>query len=124
MSNKVNGKEKLVRDILRMLEVGSSNDVKVVLEDGEILANKDILSARCDYFATCFSNKETKFIEGETNSVDMSHCSKAVMDKIITFLFIGDVELHDLSVVELHQILEGTLESRPREVTHVAESLD
>ena len=69
-----------VEDILRMLERGSLNDVKIVLSDGEIFANKDILMARSEYFATMFSNK--KFKEGETDSVDMSHCSKAIMEKI------------------------------------------
>ena len=50
-------------------------------------ANRDILMARNDYFATMFS--DGKFIEGQTSSVDMSHCSKAVMEKIIKFLFSG-----------------------------------
>ena len=68
MSNIVNGNDKLVQDLLSMLSSGSSNDVKIILEDGEILANKDVLSARCDYFATCFSNREPKFTEGETNT--------------------------------------------------------
>ena len=46
-----------------MVTSGSSNDVKIVLEDGEIFANKDVLSARSDYFATMFSSKnEFKFI--------------------------------------------------------------
>ena len=65
--------------------MGSLNDVKIILEDGEILANIDVLSARCDYFATCFSNKE--FVEGETQTVDLSHCRKDVMQKIINYLY-------------------------------------
>ena len=63
-------------EILKMLERGSSNDVKIKLNDGEINANKDILIARSDYFATMFSND--KFIEGETNTVDMGHCRKSL----------------------------------------------
>ena len=62
MSNIVNGNDKLVQDLLGMLSRGSSNDVKIILEDEEILANKDVLSARCDYFATCFSNRELRFV--------------------------------------------------------------
>jgi len=89
-------------DILKMLERGSSNDVKIKLSDGEINANKDILIARSDYFATMFSND--KFIEGETNKVDMSHCSKAVMERIIKFLFIGVVAFHDLSLPQLLEL--------------------
>ena len=86
-------------DIMSMVTSGSSNDVKIVLEDGEVFANKDVLSARSDYFATMFSSKnEFKFIEGENNKVVMSHCSKIIMDKIIKFLFSGDMYLHDLSL--------------------------
>ena len=74
-------RKQLAEDILKMLERGSLNDVKIKLSDGEIVANKDILIARSDYSATMFSNN--RFIEGETGSVDMRHSSKAVMEKII-----------------------------------------
>jgi len=92
-----------------MLERGSLNDVKIKLSDGEITANKDILMARSDYFATMFSNN--KFIEGETSSVDMSHCSKAVMEKIVKFIFSGAVTFEDLSLAQL------------LELTHVSEMM-
>ena len=105
MSNIVNGNDKLVQDLLGMLSRGSSNDVKIILEDGEILANKDVLSARCDFFATCFSNQDRKFKEGETNIVDFSHCSKVVMEKIVHFLFSGKIELQDLSLTELIKMM-------------------
>ena len=74
-----------------------------------IMANKDVLSARSDYFATMFSNyKDVKFVEGETNKVDMSHCSKIVMEKIIKYLFSGDMELHDLTLPNLVKMLNMT----------------
>ena len=84
----------LGNDLLKMLEQGSPNDVRIKLIDGGIVANKDILMARSDYFATMFGNN--KFIEGETSTVDMSHCCKAIMEKIIEFLFSGRVTLKDL----------------------------
>ena len=65
--------------------------------------------ARSEYFATMFGNN--KFVEGETNSVDMSHCSKAVMERIIKFLFSGTVTFEDLSLAQL------------LEVTHVSEMM-
>ena len=105
MSNIVSRRDGFVSDIMKLIANGSSNDVKIVLQDGEIMANKDIISARCEYFATMFSNKEVKFIEGETNSVDLSFCRKVVMEKIISFLFIGDVELHDLSFAHLMDLM-------------------
>ena len=89
-------------DILKMLERGSSNDVKIKLSDGEINANKDILMARSEYFKTMFSTD--KFIEGETNTVDMGHCSKAAMEKIIHFLFTGAVMFDDLSSAQLVEL--------------------
>jgi len=92
-----------------MLERGSLNDVKIKLSDGEIVTNKDILMVRSDYFATMFNNNN--FIEGETSSVDMSHCSKAVMEKIVKFLFSGAVTFEDLSLAQL------------LELTHVSEMM-
>ena len=105
MSNVVSRRDGFISDIMKMIVNGSSNDVKIILQDGEIMANKDIISARCEYFATMFSNNEVKFIEGETNSVDMSFCRKVVMEKIIAFLYIGDVELHDLSLAHLMELM-------------------
>ena len=101
----MNGNDKLVQDFLGMLTSGSSNDVKLILEDGEILANKDVLSARCVFFATCFSNRERNFEEGETNTVDLSHCSKLIMEKIVNYLFSGKIEFQDLSLTELIKMM-------------------
>ena len=91
-------RDQFAEDILKMLESGSPNDVKIILSDGNIFANKDILMARSEYFRTMLSNN--KFIEGETSTVDMSHCRKAVMEKIIKFLFIGAVTFTDLSLIQ------------------------
>ena len=95
-------RDMLVKDLLKMLEQGSLNDVKIKLSDGEIVANKDILMARSDYFAAMFRNNN--FIEGETGSADMSHCSKAVMEKIIKFIFSGTIKFRDLSLIQLLEL--------------------
>ena len=106
MSSIINSVDKFKSDILAMITNGTSNDVKILLEDGEILANKDVLCARSDYFSTMFSNNnQVRFVEGETNKVDMTHCSKVVMEKIIKYLFSGDMELHDLSLPDLVKML-------------------
>merc|ERR1740128_1193419 len=78
----------------------------IKLIDGEIVANKDILMARSEYFATMFSNN--KFIEGETGSVDMSQCSKAVMERIIKFLFSGEVTFDQMSLAQLLELSHTT----------------
>ena len=95
-------RKQFTEDILKMLERGSLNDVKIKLSDGEIIANKDILMARSEYFATMFSNN--KFVEGETNTVDMTHCRYAIMEKIIKFLFIGAVTFNYLSLPQLLEL--------------------
>ena len=105
MSNPSNGREKFVTDILSMLKKENLNNVKIILEDGEIRANKDVLSARSDYFATMFSNKEYKFIEGETNTVNLSFCKKVIMEKIIHYLFSGDMNFHNLSLPLLVEMM-------------------
>ena len=103
-------RDHFVEDILKMLEQGSLNDVKIKLSDGEIFANKDILVARSEYFAAMLS--KNKFEEGETSSVDLSHCSKAIMEKIVKFLFSGGLNFDGLSLfngLSLTQLLDLSL---------------
>ena len=102
METSFTDKDKLAEDLTRMLERGSLNDVKIKLSDGDIVANKDILMARSDYFATMLSNN--KFSEGETGLVDMSHCSKAVMEKIIKYIFSGTIKFKGLSLIQLLEL--------------------
>ena len=92
----------LGEDLLKMLERGSLQDVKIKLSDGEIVANKDILMARSDYFATMFNNNS--FVEGKNNSVEMSHCSKAIMEKIVKYLFGGKVTFEDFPLAQLLEL--------------------
>ena len=106
MSYVVNRRDGFITDLMRMIAQGSSNDIRIVLEDGEIHANKDVLSTRCEYFATCFSNSE--FVEGETRTVTFSHCSKLIMEKIIHYLFSGDMKLHDLTLADLLKMMNMT----------------
>ena len=106
MSDVVNRRDGLIADLMRMMAQGSSNDVKIVLEDGEIYANKDVLSARCEYFATCFSNNE--FVEGESKTVNFNHCNKLIMEKIIQYLFSGDMKLHDIPLADLLKMMNMT----------------
>ena len=97
----LNHKEEFISNMIRMLSGGTSNDVKIVLEDGEIFANKDVLSSQSDYFATMLNNRNVKFIEGETNIVNLNYCSKKIMEKIIKFLFTGEMSLLEMSVSDL-----------------------
>ena len=91
--------KEFVEDILKMIQRGSLNDVKIRLSDGEIVANKDILMARSEYFKTMFNNN--KFIESQTSCVDMRHCSKVIMDKIVNYFFSGKMKINELTLAQL-----------------------
>ena len=112
MLDVINNKDKFSSDIMKMLTNGTSNDVKIVLEDGHILANKDVLCARSEYFSTMLSNgsnnNQVKFIEGETKTVDMAYCSKIIMEKIIKYFFSGNMVLNDLSFGNLLKMMNMT----------------
>ena len=112
-------RDMFVEDILKILERGSHNDAKIKLSDGEIVANKDILMARSEYFATMFSNN--KFAEGETSSVDMSYFRKDVMEKIIKFLFSGEMTFVQM---DLEQLLELTHASDMMLLTKLKEKVE
>ena len=92
----VDKSDQYISDVECMLKTRTGNDIKIVLEDSEIYANKDILVSRSEYFKTMFHN-EHQFLEGESNSVDMRHCNKAIMEKIIIYLFSGKMKLDDMS---------------------------
>ena len=83
----VNHQADIVENFLRLLTQGSSNDIKFKLSDGELMANKDILAAQSDYFATMFSNKDSK--EVQENEINMDYCHKATLFKLFKYLFTG-----------------------------------
>ena len=79
-----------------MLERGSPNDMKVKLSDRKISANKDMLMARSKYFSLTLPRKASG-----TGAVDISQCSKDIIDKIIRFLFSGSLQFGDLSLDQI-----------------------
>ena len=89
--------EELSKDMLKMLKEGSAHDVKIILDDGELLANKDVLNARCEYFAATFrwNNKNNN---EESEEIRIEGCSKKVMERIIEFLFTGVLKFKDLDM--------------------------
>ena len=102
---KIDDRGKLVEDLLKIIKGGSSNDVQIVLEDGEIQANKDILIARSEYLASMLIKEN--FVEGKDNCVDMRQCdvNKMVMEKIIHFLFSGEMKLLDVPLLNLFKLM-------------------
>jgi len=96
-------KDHFKRDMLTMLSQGSFNDVRIILSDGEIKANKDVLAARCEYFAANFRwKKETK---DESDYIEIIECSKEVMERIIKYLFSGSIKYKDLGLLQLLELV-------------------
>ena len=89
-------KEDLSRDMMRMLSIGSTNDVKITLDDGEIWANRVSLAFRCEYFVV--TNQES------SGDIRIEDCSKEVMQRIIEFLFSGVMRFKDLGLLQLLEL--------------------
>ena len=106
-------KEDFTEGMLRMLSEGSSNDVKIILSDGEIMANKDVLAAQSEYFAAFFRFK-LKAEEG-SDHIDITDCSKEVMERIIQYIFTGSIKFKDLGLLQLLELL-NQVRTRPKVV--------
>ena len=104
--------DKLKKDLMKMYKNGSGNDVKIILMDGELDVNKDLLIARSWYFSTMLSN----FVEGQTNTVEMKDVEKAHMDMFLKYLFTGELKLADadleihLELMNLSRLLDDVVE--------------
>ena len=96
-------KDDFNQGMLRMLSEGSSNDVRIILSDGEITANKDVLAAQCEYFAAIFRWKENN--EVGSDHIDCRDCSKEVMERILKYLFTGSIKFKDLGLLQLMELL-------------------
>ena len=96
-------KEDFTEGMLRMLSEGSSNDVRIILSDGEVTANKDVLAAQCQYFAANFGWK--KITKDDSDHLEITDCSKEVMERIIKYLFTGTIKFKDLGLLQLLELL-------------------
>ena len=105
-------------DMLSMLSQGTTNDLRIILRDGEITANKDVLAARCEYFAANFRWKEET--KDDSDIIEITDCSKEVMKRILHYLFTGHIKFKDLGILQqlelVNQIrkllLKGDLHTR------------
>ena len=71
-------------------------DVKIVATDGEVPANKTILSMSSQYFRSMFSDNNN-FVEGQTGVVKMPY-TKTVMEKVVFYLYSGQLKYQDLAL--------------------------
>ena len=96
-------KEQFNSDMLAMLRRGSSNDVRIILSDGEINANMDVLAARCEYFAANFRYIEKT--KDHSNIIGIKDCSMVVMERILKYLFTGTIKYKDLGLLKLLELV-------------------
>ena len=99
----ISNKNFVTRDLLKL-----PNDVVIVLEDGKIEANKDLLSVRSDFFERSFNNP--KFIESQSKSITMKGCTVAAMRAIVDYVYTGDMDLRDYTLATLLRIMNYSRE--------------
>ena len=103
----INLRHKLSSDWMKMLQNESFNDVCIKLHDGEVFANKVVLSARSEYFAASLrwkeSNKEKKDAKHE---IIFEHCSMKIMTLVIEYFYSGVLKVNDLTIMELFELRE------------------
>ena len=94
----VSNKEHVTNDLLKL-----PNDVVIILDDGQVEANKDLLSVRSDYFARSFNNP--KFLESQSKSITMKGCTEAAMKALKNYIYTGEMDLKELSLPTLLRVM-------------------
>ena len=94
----------VTKDIVGHLNDPEFWDVKIVGSDGVIPVNKTILSMRSQYFRSMFSEKNN-FVESQAGSVKM-HYPKAVLDKVILYLYSAQLDCDEMSLRAMMDLLE------------------
>ena len=100
----INKSNDFYKDFLDSLNDSERNDVKIVATDGEIAANRTVLSIKSQYFRSMFSQNST-FVESETGAVKMPY-SKAVLEKVVLYLYSGVMDCQDMSLKLLMDLIE------------------
>ena len=80
--------------ILKKVLSQQSQDVTIVLQDGEIQASRKLLTQRSDYFSTMFNGN---FKESSSREVKIP-CRKVIMEKVLDYLFIDCLDISDMSL--------------------------
>ena len=99
----ISNKNFVTSDLLKL-----PKDVVIVLEDGQVEANKDLLSVRSDFFKVSFNNP--KFIECQSKSITIKGCTKAAMMAIVDYIYTGDMDLRNHSLATLLRIMNFSRE--------------
>ena len=104
MSLLLNNMESVTKDIVGNLTDPEFFDVRIVGTDGEVPANKTILSIRSQYFRSMFGSNNN-FVESQAGSAKLPY-PKVVLDKMVLYLYSGQLGCDDLSLRALMDLLE------------------
>ena len=104
----INLRQKLSSDLMKILLDDSFNDVCIKLHDGEVLANKVVLSARSEYFAASLRWKENNKEQNDSSrhEIIFEHCSTKIMTVVIAYLYSGVLKVSDLTIMEVFELRE------------------
>ena len=74
-----------------------SFDVKIILSDGNVVADSAILCSASDYFTNMLSND--KFVEGKTHEVPMQeYGTKEAMEQVVHYISSGDMDMRKIGL--------------------------
>ena len=100
----LNDETEVGKDLSAHLQDPEFSDVKIEASDGEVPANKTILSMRSQYFRSMFS-ANNNFVESSTGRVKLPY-PKAVIEKVVTYLYSGKLSCDDLALRPMLDLLE------------------
>ena len=110
----LNNQESLLSDLLASLENPEFCDTKIESSDGNVQANKAILSMRSEYFSLKFYPNDSLLFSPNNSSVESSAShsqsklpySKAVVKKMVLYLYSGMMDVTDLALGQLLDLME------------------
>ena len=103
----------VLNDLLKL-----PDNVSIVCDDGEVLANMEILSVRSDFFGRGFNNPA--FMESQNKSIRMAGCSKAAMEAVKTYLYTREMDFKQLDLDTLLYTMNISREILLRGPGHVS----
>ena len=81
-----------------------SFDVKIILSDGNVVADSAILCSASDYFANMLSND--KFVEGKTHEVPMQeYGTKEAMEQVVHYISSGVMDMRKIGLETMIEMM-------------------
>ena len=93
----LNDKTEVVNNLVSHMKDLEFNDVKIKASDGEVPANKTILSMQSEYFRRMFS---ANFVESSTGIVKLPY-PKVVIETVVFYLYSGEMDCDNMSLRSL-----------------------